>query len=137
MGNLVDDHTALTSVTTGKLPINGETIYVRLWTNFSGVWKHNDYTFTAAAPAALTSPAPGATLAASGQLFTWAPVGGVTGYTLYLGTSPGSGNLLDVHTTATSVTTGKLPTNDLPIYARLWTNFNGTWKYNDYTFTAK
>jgi sugar lactone lactonase YvrE len=135
-GNLLDAHTTNTTVTTGSLPINGETIYARLWTNFNGVWKYTDSTFTAAAPATLTSPTAGATItAAAGQTFTWAPVSGVTGYTLYLGTSAGGGNLLDAHTTATTVTAGKLPAGT--IYARLWTNFNGVWKYNDYSFTAK
>jgi hypothetical protein len=136
-GDLLDDHTTSTSVTTGNLPINGEPLYVRLWTNFNGTWRYNDYLFTAAAPAALTSPLPGSTLAASGQILTWAPVGGATGYILYLGTSAGAGNLLDAHTTSTSVTTGNLPINGETIYARLWTNFNGVWKHNDYTFTAK
>ena len=28
--------------------MNGETIYVRLTTNFNGVWVHQDYTYTAA-----------------------------------------------------------------------------------------
>jgi hypothetical protein len=134
-GDLLDEHTTNTSVTMGSLPINGGTIYARLWTNINGTWKYNDYTFTAAAPAALTSPT-GATIAAAGQTFTWTPVGGVTGYTLYLGnTGVGSGNLVDDHTTGTSFTSGKLPAGT--INARLWTNFNGTWKYNDYTFTAQ
>jgi hypothetical protein len=135
-GNLLDAHTTNTTVTTGSLPINGETIYARLWTNFNGVWKYTDSTFTAAAPAALTSPAAGATItAAAGQTFTWAPVGGVTGYTLYLGTSQGGGNLLDAHTTATTVTAGKLPKGT--IYARLWTNVNGVWSYTDSNFMAQ
>jgi sugar lactone lactonase YvrE len=134
-GNLLDVQTNGTSITTGNLPINGETIYVRLWTNFNGVWMHNDYTFSAAAPAALTSPT-GTTIAAAGQTFTWAPVGGVTGYTLFLGSQgTGSGNLVDDHTTSTSFTSGKLPKGT--INARLWTNFNGVWRYNDYTFTAQ
>jgi hypothetical protein len=56
--------------------------------------------------------------------------------TLYLGnTVVGSGNLLDVHTTSNTVTAGSLPAGT--INARLWTNFNGVWKYNDYTLTAQ
>jgi CSLREA domain-containing protein len=135
-GNLLDaGASTATTVTANNLPINGEPIYARLWTNFNGTWKYNDYTFTAAAPAALTSPL-GATITAAGQTFTWTPVGGVTGYTLYLGnTGTGSGNLVDAHTTGSSVTSGKLPAGT--INARLWTNFNGVWKYNDYTFTAQ
>jgi sugar lactone lactonase YvrE len=133
-GNLLNVKTTGTSVTTGNLPINGETIYARLWTNFNGVWKYNDYTFSAAAPAALISPA-GTIISAAGQAFAWVPVGGVTSYTLYVGTSVGSGNLLNVKTTLPIAKSGKLPVGT--IYARLWTNFNGVWRYNDYTFTAQ
>ncbi len=136
-GNLLDAQTTNTTVTANNLPVNGGTIYARLFTNVNGSWTHTDYTFTAASPAALTSPAAGATLAATGQVFNWAAIPGVTSYTLYLGTSVGTGNLLDAHTTSTSVTAGKLPTNGETIYARLWTNVNGVWTFTDSTFTAQ
>ena len=134
-GNLLDAHTTATTFTAGNLPANGGTIYARLWTNFNGTWKYTDSTFTAAAPAALTSPGEGTTLAATGQVFTWAQVTGATGYTFYLGTSQGAGNLLDAHTTATTVTAGKLPTGT--VWVRLWTNINGVWTYTDSNFLAQ
>jgi len=37
----------VTTYTFPRIPTNGETIYVRLITNFSGVWVHNDYTYKA------------------------------------------------------------------------------------------
>jgi hypothetical protein len=129
--------TALTASVTG-LPTTGLPLYVRLYSHFNGSWaQYNDYLFNPEVAATLASPAAGATLAATGQVFTWSPVVGATGYTLYLGTSLASGNLLDAHTTATTVTTGNLPVNGETIFARLWTNFNGVWKSNDYTFTAQ
>jgi hypothetical protein len=135
--NLLSAHTTATTVTANNLPVNGETIYARLWTICNGVWTYNDYTFTAAGPAALISPTQGATFAGSSQSFTWNSVGGATGYNLFLGsTGVGSNNLLNAHTTATSVTANNLPVNGETIYARLWTNCNGAWTYNDYTFTA-
>ncbi|MGA3161435.1 MAG: choice-of-anchor D domain-containing protein, partial [Terracidiphilus sp.] len=98
--NLLDAHATATTVTANSLPVNGETIYARLITSFNGVYAYNDYTFTAAAPAALISPTPGATLAGSSQTFTWNSAAGATGYTLFLGsTGVGSNNLLDAHAT--------------------------------------
>ena len=89
-------------------------------------------------PAALSSPTQGATFAGSSQSFTWNSVVGATGYTLFLGsTGVGSNNLLDASTTATTITANNLPVNGETIYARLWTNCNGVWTSNDYTFTAE
>jgi hypothetical protein len=86
----------------------------------------------------LSSPAAGSTLLASGQTFNWTPISGATGYSLWLGsTGVGSNNLFDMHTTADTIKTGNLPTNGETIYARLFTNINGSWEYNDYTFIAK
>jgi hypothetical protein len=135
--NLLAATTAATTVPANNLPVNGATIYARLWTNANGVWKYNDYTFTAAAPAALTTPTPGTAFTGTSQTFTWNSVGGVTSYTLYLGsTGVGSHNLLAATTTTTSVTANNLPVNGETIYARLWTTANGVWLYNDYTYTA-
>jgi len=36
------------SYTFTAMPTNGETIYVRLITNYSGTWVYNDYVYTAA-----------------------------------------------------------------------------------------
>jgi hypothetical protein len=40
--------TAAHAITVNNLPTNGETIYVRLFTNFNGALAHVDYTYTAA-----------------------------------------------------------------------------------------
>jgi hypothetical protein len=136
--NLYSKNTTATSLTAAFLPVDGETIYARLLTNFNGIWTHIDYTFTAASPATLTSPAPGATFTGRSQTFTWAPVAGATNYALCLGnTGVGSCNLFGKATTDTTLTDAYLPVDGETIYARLVTNFNGVNTHNDYTFTAK
>ena len=133
-------NTAATSATVGGLPTNGETIYVRLYTNFNGTLLYNDYTYTAVpqAQATMTSPAPGSTLPGTGVTFTWTAAAGATDYELFLGsTGPGSLNLYYLgNTLATSATIGGLPANGETIHARLFTKFNGVLEYNDYIYAA-
>jgi hypothetical protein len=61
-----------------------------------------------------------------------------TQYQFWLGsTGVGSNNLYSSGATnAMSVTRTNMPTNGETIYARLYTNYNGTWVHTDYTFTA-
>jgi hypothetical protein len=130
-----------TSAKVDGLPTNGETIYARVYTDYSGVLVYNDYTYKAAAQAVLTTPAPGSTLPGASATFTWtaATGSGNQGYWLFLGTTgAGSKNLFDSgQQTGTSATVNDLPTNGETIYARVYTDFNGTLVYNDYTYTAK
>jgi hypothetical protein len=126
---------------TVNLPTNGATVYVRLWTVFNGTtYLYNDYTYTAAASAAaaaITSPAPGSTLTSASTTFTWnAGPSGTTGYYLWIGTSPGALNLVNIGPLSGTSATVNLPTNGSTIYVRLWTVINGTtFVYNDYTYT--
>jgi hypothetical protein len=128
-----------TSLTRTNMPVNGETIYARLYTDYDGTWVHQDYTLTAAAEAVLTSPAPSSTLSGASVKFTWsAATGGATQYQFWLGsTGVGSNNLYSSGViTSTTVTRTNLPTNGEIINARLYTNFNGTWTHIDYTYKA-
>jgi len=130
--------TTATSVTASGLPTNGGTIYARLYSTFGKTTVHNDYTYTAATLAAMTSPAAGSVLAGANVTFTWSAAAGATGYSLWLGsTGAGSNNLYDSgETTKTSWTANGLPTNGEAIYARLYTNFNGKALYADYAYKA-
>ena len=137
--NLYDSHeTTATSVTVGGLPTNGETLYVRLYTNFGKVTVHSDYTYTAVTQASLTTPAAGSVLAGANVTFTWSAATGASGYSLWLGsTGVGANNLYDSgERTGTSVTANGLPTNGETIYARLYTNFNGKALSIDTTYKA-
>jgi hypothetical protein len=130
-----------TSAKVNNLPTNGETIYARLFTDYNGTLIYNDYTYKAAAQAVLTTPAPGSTLTGTSATFTWtaATGSGNEGYWLFLGTTGvGSKDLYDSgQQKATSATVSNLPTIGKTIYARVYTDFNGTLVYNDYTYTAK
>jgi hypothetical protein len=131
--------TTATSVTVSGLPTNGATIYARVSTSFNGTLVNNDYIYTAAKAATLTTPAPSTTLAGPSVKFTWtAATGTPAGYWLFLGTTGvGSKNLFDSNeTTATSATFNGLPTNGATIYARVYTSYNGTLVYSDYTYAA-
>jgi hypothetical protein len=129
---------AATSLSLSRVPTNGETIYVRLFTSFNGVQTHADYTYTAAAQAVLTSPVSGAVLTGATVTFTGTAATGGDGTTLVLGSAgAGSSNLYNSGVTAVpSATATSLPTNGETIYARVYTNFNGTQVYADYTFKA-
>jgi len=123
---------------TVKLPTNGTTIYVRLWTILNGTtYLSNDYTYTEFTQSAITSPAPGSTLTSASTTFTWSPgAAGTTGYGLNVGTSPGGADLVNVYPLSGTSTTVNLPTNGTTVYVRLWMVLNGTtFLYNDYTYT--
>lgn len=87
-------------------------------------------------PAAMSSPAPGSTLTGASTMFTWTAGTGVTGYYLWVGTAPGTYNLVNMGKFTTTSTTVTLPTAGATIYVRLWSVINGTpSQYNDYTYT--
>ncbi len=136
-----------TSTTVTNLPTSGGTIYVRLWTRFSTGWQYRDVTYTAAnagsggggstsQKAAMTSPAPGSQLGTSAT-FTWSAGSGALEYFFYLGTAPGSNNLLGRSMgTSTSLSLSGLPRGGQPLYVRLWTRLSTGWTYTDYTYYA-
>jgi hypothetical protein len=85
----------------------------------------------------MTLPTPGSTLTSAATTFTWAAgTGNVTGYYLWVGTSPGASDLGGYTAPPGLNLTVTLPTTGATIYVRLWTQMNGTtYFYNDYTYT--
>src|SRR5205085_1312887 len=75
------------------IPTNGSTVYTRLWTNFGGTWKTNDYTYTASrgggggTAASMVSPTAGSNLTGGTTNFAWSAASGATGYAIYVGTT--------------------------------------------------
>ena len=136
--NISDRRETATSDSFAGLPTNGETIYVRLYTNFNGTEAHTDYTYTAAQKAALISPA-GSLLQGPAILFRWTEGNGASGYKILVGNrGAGSSNLIDSgQSTVRSAVIGKLPAKGETIYARLSTDFNGVEAYTDYIFEAR
>lgn len=128
--------------TVTNLPVDGATIYVRLWSYIDGAWQFNDYTYRAAgsvtpAKAEIQSPVPGAVLAGTSVTFQWSAGQAVTRYYLFVGRWPGGNTIFsqDMGTSLSATVTG-LPADGLPVYVRLWSYIQGAWQFNDYTYTA-
>jgi hypothetical protein len=123
------------------LPLDGNPVYVRLWSQISGTWQSNDYayetSFGTAAKAAMTSHANGAVLEGAATVFGWSAGAGVSQYALWIGNTPGSYDLYAAGcgTNRTQTVTG-LPVDGGPVYVRLWSLMGGTWKSNDYFYSA-
>jgi hypothetical protein len=136
------DMGTVTGTPVAGLPTNGQPIYVRLHSRINGAWQYNDYSLTAvtqfvATKAQLTSPAAGSTLTGSTATFQWTAGTGATQYWLFIGSSPGTSDMVSWDMgTVTSTPVAGLPTNGQPIYVRLHSRINGAWQYNDYTLTA-
>ncbi len=136
--NLVNIGKLTTTSATLTLPTSGATIYVRLFSVVNGVPSlYNDYTYTqyTVAAATMTSPANSSALTSASTTFNWTAGSGVSGYFLWIGTTPGSHNLANISDPTTSKTL-TLPTSGAIIYVRLFSVVNGVPSlYNDYTYT--
>jgi len=134
--------TTTLSQTVNSLPLNGSTVWARWYYLLSGTWQHIDYSYTAfvaAGKAVMTSPTPGSMLSGSTVTFTWAAgTGTIGGYWVDIGSTAGahdyysSGNLGNVLIT----TINGLPANGSTVYVTLYTQINGAWVNNAYTYTA-
>jgi hypothetical protein len=137
--NLVSTWGGLTTTSYQLPPLpTGETLWARLWTDVSGTWTYQDISFTAGnlATTYFSYPSNGATAVDTATPFSWYAVPGVTEYYLYVGTSQGSSNLVSSGAvTATSYQVPPLPTGET-LWARIWTDTNGTWTYQDISFQA-
>lgn len=121
----------------------GQSLWARIWTLRGGSWTFSDVNFTTAASlpplvATFTYPTQGATNVTTAQAFTWtATAAGVQGYALYVGTSPGGGEVYSsglLSPSTTSHTPQLVPNQTL--WARIWTQREGNWKFTDISFTT-
>lgn len=87
------------------------------------------------AKASMISPVPGSTIRGGVATFTWSAGSGAQEYFLYVGTRPGSNNILGLSTgTNRSLTVYNMPRDGGTLYVRLWTRFSTGWGYTDYTY---
>jgi hypothetical protein len=130
-------------LTVANLPIDGRTVYVRLWSLINGVWVWNDYTYSSPTAngtekARMTTPAPSSTLTASTMTFQWTNGVGVSQYWLEVGSTVGAFDIYGAdRAMSLTATVSSLPANGKPFYVRLWSLINSTWQYIDYSYTAK
>jgi DNA-binding beta-propeller fold protein YncE len=131
-----------TTFNASGLPLDGSTIYVRLYSRINNAWQYKDYTYTAyetpPVPSVMISPISGTTLTGSTATFTWTPGTNVANWQIDIGKAPGRHDYNAAqpqYTTAFNAT--GLPTNGSTVYVRLYSRVNGTaWQFNDYTYTA-
>ena len=135
--NLVQTNEFLqTSYTASNLPA-GQPLYARIWTEIGGSWYYSAMSFTGAPSiAALVAPVNGATNVSPSTTFQWTSVPNAQAYYLYVGTAVGTKDVVDSYETQlTSRVAANMPANRM-LYSRIWTELNGTWTYNDSTFTT-
>ncbi len=94
--------------------------------------------FRIAPIAEFISPAlPGAELEVRSDVVSWKPVPNAQAYFLYLGTSAGLRDLLSTgETQKTQISISSLPVGKR-VFARLYTKFDGKWRYTDSEFRTR
>jgi kumamolisin len=112
--------------TTVTLPTNGAPVYVRLYSTLNGNLVYNSYTYTEASllAASIQSPANGSTLSAQ-QTFTWTSNGSTTPVYMWIGSTLGGNDLVNIGPLSGTSTTVSLPTDGNPVYVTLWSTLNG------------
>lgn len=132
------------SGTISNLPVKGERIWVRLWSQVGEEWLYNDYQLRAFDPnpgpalqAGLVAPAPGSQLTGSAARFEWSPGRGVQRYFLFIGNWAGDNSIVNFDgQQGLSVNVTNLPVDGRLLFIRLWSYIDGEWVFNDYTVRA-
>ena len=84
----------------------------------------------------MLSPLPGSTFTSSSVTFQWS-AGSATAYGLLVGSSQGGADIyISGVLHVLSVTVNNIPTDGRTVYVRLYSQVNGSWVYNSYTYTA-
>jgi len=115
------------AATTFTWAANGSTTPVYLWIgSTSGNLIYNSYTYTEASllAASIQSPANGSTLSAQ-QTFTWTSNGSTTPVYMWIGSTLGGNDLVNIGPLSGTSTTVSLPTDGNPVYVTLWSTLNG------------
>lgn len=115
---------------------SNQTYYARLYTDVGGTWSHTDSNFTTGVGIAhLLNPQNGKQILGYPSVqFSWNSVNGATTYVLWVGTSPGTYNVLYRNTTSTS-TSAPIPPGQT-YYVRMWTEIGTNWYYEDTSFST-
>lgn len=136
---LTADAKSALSLTAPRLPDDGRTIWVRIWSLIRGQWIYSDASITAPfrSPPEMVTPTPGSTLTGSEINFQWRSHQSVSLYHLQAGTSLGGADLFDASAgQAGNQTIYNLPTDGRPVFVRLWWFRWGKWSSADYTYQS-
>lgn len=123
------------------IPVDGTTIYARLWYRSGAQWRYQDTTYTAAvtenvALPAIVSPADGSEVSGGSLELEWRDNNTPVNYWwLYAGSSQGANDIYNsgpALRNQTSVTIDDLPAAGSALYVRLWFRTTGMgWRYQD------
>src|SRR5688572_22034571 len=129
------------SATSTTLPaLSADRLYfARIWTKQRDGWRFAEMNFMMPAmpgPARLITPLAGEQNVTSAQPFLWTEVPGAEAYYLYVGTRPGTKDIVDTgEIKQTSYTARSLPAGQR-LYARIYTKIQGGWYSNDVFFDS-
>lgn len=128
-----------TSYLAMNLPTDGAPVYARLYSLINGVYQYNSYAYTQAnrTKAAMIAPSQGSTISPVSTVFLWSPATGASSYYIWIGTTPGSKDVRNVAIPAGTTTYTALNLQPGTIYVRLYSLIDGSYKYNDYSYTAQ
>lgn len=136
----------LTSVTVPGIPLDGSTVYVRLWSKIGATWRFKDYAYTTAVSntevVTMVTPQPGSTLTQKSATFSWTTSEPVELFRLAVATDPAKLNapltpdLYYFEGTGTSTTMTGVPLNGNSLYVRLWFRIQDSWFSKDYQYQA-
>lgn len=126
-----------------RIPLSGETVWVRLFTMLAGVWWHLDYSYTAAepltAPAEFLAPLDSETLTDTAKDVAWTAGTGAVTYTLQIGSTLGGVDLRNQTFDANThmVTVERLPHDGRTLYFQLVTTYaDASFEVEEITVTA-
>jgi hypothetical protein len=129
------------SVLVGNLPMDGRTIYVRLWSFIGGLWYTNDYRYVAykqpsQVAATMIFPENGSALTGTTVRFSWTNTSAQE-YSLSVGRTLGAAEFYSgSEGVATSRTVSNLPADGTTVFVRLRSRFGTSWLSHDYSYTA-
>lgn len=128
-----------TDVDITGLPLDGSTIWLRLWWQEGGVWQYTDQFFTSPSVALVSvNPADGASLSGSSVDFTLTS-SDATSLWIWVGTDVSHSDIFnsaEITDWSSPITVTGLPADGSTVYVRLWAFVDGKWVSYDYTYTS-
>lgn len=126
---------AATEFSASSLPA-ARSLYARIWVKVDGKWTYRDSQFSTSTLVRFTNVRDGQDKLDLAVPLQWAALPDGAIYTVYAGSSPGAYDLLrSGELTTTSWSVRSLPGGRL-IYFRLWSKWNGAWRYVDVSATT-
>jgi hypothetical protein len=130
----VDGQGVVTAVASGSTHM----VVTNVYTYYYGSYSYSVSTKVGQL-ATMSIPGVGSMLPGSSVTFQWTSSNTATAYWIDVGSTQGGNNYYQsgsLPTTTLSQTVNNLPTDGSNIYVTLWTEINGQWANNQYTYTA-